>query len=272
MTEEPRRLTPTYDTVRELYLKSGNECAFPGCNHRMIDESGVFIGEMCHIEAALPGGERFNALQTNEDRRSFPNLMLMCHAHHQVTNDVVSFPVERLREIKAAHEFKFTSAVEKIRSSISDQTSLDEIQYASTLARLNAVVGWGLEPEQLKPMVDEIHEFAESMKILPHRTRELLSIIVARGQGYNYIAGMWWALFDEIVEATHLEPSEIGKHVGILERYQIGYLDDDDGKYMIVLRPLPSRWRIWADLKDFGERTKTPLAEILVDLRFSILD
>ena len=54
----------------------------------MIDDDGTFVGQVCHIEAAEKGGERFNEKQTNEERRNFANLMLMCYDHHRVTNDV----------------------------------------------------------------------------------------------------------------------------------------------------------------------------------------
>lgn len=78
MAEPVKRLTPEKETLRELYLKSGNLCMFPECTERMINANGVFIGQVCHIEAAEDGGERFNEKQTNEERRHFSNLMLMC--------------------------------------------------------------------------------------------------------------------------------------------------------------------------------------------------
>ncbi|MGA7451347.1 MAG: hypothetical protein WBW73_08730 [Rhodoplanes sp.] len=100
MTETPTRFTPKPDTLRELFLKSGNFCAVPNCTALMMNEAGVFIGQVCHIEAAEPGGERFNPAMTNEQRRAYSNLMLMCYPHHRVTNDVVQYPVERLQQIK----------------------------------------------------------------------------------------------------------------------------------------------------------------------------
>jgi hypothetical protein len=84
MEEKAKRLTPTSDTLRELFLKSGNLCSFPGCPQLMMNLEGVFIAQICHIEAAEEGGERFNQNMTNEQRRSAANLMLMCYEHHQV--------------------------------------------------------------------------------------------------------------------------------------------------------------------------------------------
>jgi hypothetical protein len=52
----------------------------------MMNAEGVFVGQVCHIEAAEKSGQRFNVSMTDEDRRAFANLMLMCYEHHQVTN------------------------------------------------------------------------------------------------------------------------------------------------------------------------------------------
>lgn len=106
--EKTKRLNPLPETLRELFLKSGNCCSYPDCQRLMMSEDGVFIGQICHIEAAEEGGERFNPNQSNEVRRSFSNLMLMCYDHHKITNDVTKYTVEVLLQMKAVHETKFT--------------------------------------------------------------------------------------------------------------------------------------------------------------------
>jgi hypothetical protein len=107
-SELVKRLTPTRRTLRELYLKSGNQCAFPGCTHVMIDSNGSMVGQICHIEAAEKGGQRFNKQQTNEQRRHLSNLLLLCYGHHIITNDVSEYTPDRMRQIKLEHEDKFT--------------------------------------------------------------------------------------------------------------------------------------------------------------------
>ena len=52
----------------------------------------------------MPGGSRYNERQTDEERRRYENLLLLCYPHHIETNDCDEFPVEKLREIKQAHE------------------------------------------------------------------------------------------------------------------------------------------------------------------------
>lgn len=102
------RKAPNLATLRRLFTLSGNQCAFPGCNHKLVDEDGVFVAEICHIEAAEPLGERYNKRQTDEERRCFENLMLMCHAHHKKTDDIKRFDVFALKEIKKNHETQFS--------------------------------------------------------------------------------------------------------------------------------------------------------------------
>lgn len=106
MKEEPKRLAPTVDTLRALFAKSGNECAFPDCHHLLVDEDNEFVAQVCHIEDAMPGC-RFNEDQTNEERRSYNNLILFCYRHHIKTNDPLKYTVKKLKEIKQQHEEKF---------------------------------------------------------------------------------------------------------------------------------------------------------------------
>jgi len=103
------RLSPTQCTLKALFAKSGNRCAFPGCDNTLIDAEGNCIGIICHIEAANPLGERFNERQSDLERRHIGNLLLLCHQHHIVTNNVEVYTVEKLKQMKLDHELKFES-------------------------------------------------------------------------------------------------------------------------------------------------------------------
>ncbi len=67
----------------------------------------MVIGDICHIEAAEKGGERFNAMQTDEQRSSFENLILLCANHHRITNNIEIYSVQILKKIKREHENKY---------------------------------------------------------------------------------------------------------------------------------------------------------------------
>ena len=98
------RLAINKEILRNLAICSKNKCAFPGCSRPLMNEHEVYVAELCHIEAAEPGGQRYNPLSTDEQRRASDNLMFMCHEHHKETDDELRYSVARLKEIKRAHE------------------------------------------------------------------------------------------------------------------------------------------------------------------------
>ncbi len=94
-------------TLKRLFALSANNCAFPDCTQNIVNENGMVIGDICHIEAAEKGGERFNAMQTDEQRSSFENLILLCANHHRITNNIEIYSVQILKKIKREHENKY---------------------------------------------------------------------------------------------------------------------------------------------------------------------
>lgn len=72
------RKEPTLQTLKKLFALSGNRCAFPQCEFPIVDSKGNILGQICHIEAAEKNGPRYNPKQTDEERRSFDNLLLLC--------------------------------------------------------------------------------------------------------------------------------------------------------------------------------------------------
>ncbi len=98
------RLTPKRETLSALFAKSGNVCAFPGCNEEIISCRNQLVGQICHIEAANPGAPRYNPNSSDEQRRAFENLMLMCYRHHRETDDAATYDVHSLKTMKLEHE------------------------------------------------------------------------------------------------------------------------------------------------------------------------
>ena len=121
------RKAPKLETLRALFARSGNCCAFPGCKNKIINSKNQLIGEICHIEAAEIGGERYNPNQTDEERRHYDNLILLCHEHHVETNDTKEFTVDKLKNMKKNHEAQF----------INNNFKLDEQVLKSILLQIN---------------------------------------------------------------------------------------------------------------------------------------
>lgn len=100
------RLQPKPSVIKRLFALSGNQCAYIDCKNEIVDEFGTIIGEICHIEAAEVGGERYNPNSDDEYRRSFENLILMCPIHHKKTNNTQEYTTQKLQEFKLLHENK----------------------------------------------------------------------------------------------------------------------------------------------------------------------
>ncbi|PIH61099.1 hypothetical protein [Paenibacillus sp. LK1] len=212
--ETVKRLTPTKDVLRELYLKSGNQCAFPGCSHLMIDADGNFIGEICHIEAAKEGGQRFNPIHSNNDRRAFSNLMLMCHACHKKTDNVQIYTVNVLREMKKNHEKKFSDIVSKLENSISDLTTFQDYSYTSSCKRISDCLNWEYDASQLKKLSDEINHWVDELRKLPLNTRKIFSIMINRSGPNSWDRPR--VIIHELQKVTGLGSKAIKEHYDLL--------------------------------------------------------
>ena len=139
----PRRLKPNSKTIGNLLLRSGNQCAFPDCNAVIFNDQNILIAQCCHIEAALPGGERYNSIKSDEQRRSYENLLFLCHEHHILTNDVEKYPAQALYKMKAIHESNYSEKPFEIKPTYLKQieTSFDDIKtnVANTVAIVSRV-------------------------------------------------------------------------------------------------------------------------------------
>ncbi|MFO0931980.1 MAG: LPO_1073/Vpar_1526 family protein [Planctomycetota bacterium] len=96
---------PSVKTIKRLFALSRNVCAYPGCPSVLVDAAGVVTGKVCHIRAQNPEGPRYDPTQTDDERHGFANLVLMCDPHHKrIDERWQDYPVDRLIEIKHAHE------------------------------------------------------------------------------------------------------------------------------------------------------------------------
>lgn len=103
------------EVMRLLYAHSGNRCAYPNCHAPIFEEDGLLTAECCHIKAFSPGGPRYDALQTDEERNSGENLILLCTRHHRIVDaDEKTYTVELLCEYKQRHEQQYSASTLKL--------------------------------------------------------------------------------------------------------------------------------------------------------------
>ncbi len=95
---------------RALAARVGNLCSNPDCRaltsgpHEDATKA-VNLGVAAHITAAAPGGPRYDACLTPEQRSSIENAIWLCQTcAHLIDSDPVCFPVALLREWKAQAE------------------------------------------------------------------------------------------------------------------------------------------------------------------------
>ena len=126
-----------------LWGRSGNRCAFPGCNqelHQVIGQCGsTVIGEECHIEAQSGKGPRFNRTLTEKQINSFENLILFCPTHHRIVDEnPEEYTVDTLKKMKGDHEGR-------VRRALEDKTEFDDLYYESVVTYIETMLdfdGW----------------------------------------------------------------------------------------------------------------------------------
>ena len=121
-----------------LWGRSGNRCAFPGCNqelHEIIGKEGsTIVGEECHIEAQSEGGPRFNEKLNSKQIDSYENVILLCPTHHRIIDDnPQKYTVDVLNKMKTEHE-------ERVRRSLEDKSEYDDLYYESIVAYIEVML------------------------------------------------------------------------------------------------------------------------------------
>ncbi len=269
MIEDAKRLTPKTNVTRELYLKSGNNCAFPGCPKPIINNDGIYVGQLCHIEAAESGGPRFNPDQSNEERRRYDNLLLLCYDHHQITNDEEKYPISKMKDIKNVHEAKFAKIIDDISSSIIDKTLLNELDSSKNLLKINKICKWDLNEAQLKETLQDFRIFEGQLCNLTRDTRKVLSVLIVQAAKFSNRIHLY-----ELEKLISIDKVLLSEYLQILEKYKLIALDEFDkyGKQLVVLSDLLPGWNILADLYEFSLVAEISLDDIIVDMNLSHLD
>lgn len=272
LSQKTKRLQPKSHVLRELYLKSGNQCAFPGCYNPIVDAQGNFVGEVCHIEAAMPGGERYNPNMSDEDRRSYDNLMLMCHTHHVVTDDVDEYTVDVLKKIKREHEEKFSGIVERMKYSVVDYGITNSTCQCINCKRMSRVLWDNCTDEENKENAKILNELLEKMTDLPIMTRKFLGIMAMR----SFEDNMQYCVvpIHEIEITTGMDAQSIICHVDILKRKGISSdIEMDDALPFCTLKgDFKTGWSYWNDIREFCNNSGISIERICVDLDFSAFD
>jgi len=176
-------------TLRFLYAKSGNRCAFPGCNAPIFEDNGLLTGECCHIEAVSKGGARYNDATTEDEKNSESNLILMCSRHHTIIDsDCSTYTTDVLKQMKADHEQQFSGTKRELDEKMLFALEQSMAKYWDRIQRIDNVesdlkikVDTDASIETLSANIEEIFsklewlfkEMFQSDEMLPNQVKEL---------------------------------------------------------------------------------------------------
>ena len=282
--EMPKRLTPKPEVLRELYLLSGNNCAMPTCKNVIIDTVGVVVGHICHIEAAMPDGPRFNKGQSNNDRRALSNLVLMCAGHHiQIDSKKyeAKWPVGAVRKLKADHEARFKgldgSLEQRFQSEFEDTTaSLDPTEPKTYKVLEKLLPDCKLDDEDALIRATQVADFLNKARMVPQTERDFMLNVINRAIRLNLgSSGQILVHVDDIRSAFKIGQTKIKSLGDALSRYGVGDVDlygvgEKDEYHVRVSNP--SEYLTWFDISDFCSKSGTALQDFVVDLKFGLLD
>lgn len=236
--ETPKRLEVTKEVLRVLCAFSGNLCAFPGCRHLIFTPEGVLVAELCHIEAAMPGGERFNPDMTNEERRSFSNLMFMCHRHHVITDDVDEYPVSVLQEMKAKHEalFSLDKMSDRIAEELYDYTSQLRVSTVQNLNNLYKTLG--IENRDDEEREIEVRDFNKQMKFFKSLSTEAKIALITSVE----------RLRDDFFERKkYVDMMEVGRVLSLYKPDLYQYFEELEASGLMLINEIEIRDNVYRD-------------------------
>ena len=116
--------------VNLLWGLAGGHCELCGKNvsvDYLLGEKGKFA-EVAHIEADSPRGPRYNPSQTDDERNSVGNLMLLCPVcHKDIDSNPEEFSVGYLKARKRFYEDSVKEAVDAIGPACTDVVTLSMV-------------------------------------------------------------------------------------------------------------------------------------------------
>jgi hypothetical protein len=275
------RLTPKPEVLRELYLLSGNNCAMPGCKNVIIDRAGVVVGHICHIEAAMSDGARFNPDQTNEERRALSNLVLICAGHHAQIDSKKhekKWSLAAVRKIKADHEKKFKglddSLQQAFQNSFVDSTDALSPTNAESFAELERLLPHAKVKSDKKPeRKAETDDFLKKMALVPDEERQFMVSLIRRA--IKLRATSVSVDVDDVKNVFKIGYTKIKKIGEALDRYRVGSVDEvgtrDGNRYHVMIQD-PSDHLTWFEINEFCEVSGHDLDEFVLRLKFGLLD
>jgi hypothetical protein len=210
----PRNYTQL--TIKKLFALSGNLCAFPGCNERLVNDKNALDSCICHIAAANPGGERYNPNMTNEERADYNNLIILCPQHHAETNNVEKYTVAVMKEMKKKHESQYLH---------------DRLNQNSSMLR-NVIYAIAEIDLQDKPDTPVLNVFDPNEKIVFNQLKENAVLI----KEYRVYHAKLNTLYDELESQGSIKKEKLLENIKLIYIRIKGHYVQTEENTMSIIR------------------------------------
>ncbi|TPG56550.1 hypothetical protein EAH76_03180 [Sphingomonas glacialis] len=250
----------------------------------LMSAEGTLVAEVAHIAAESEGGPRWDAKLSQEERRGFENLLLLCPTCHTlVDKDPVKYKKSTLRQWKRDREARFEAIGDLLQKSYLNEITDDANTIGATLPKDLAAYTSFLTARGETPFIDEdtpreIADYVEKLRHLVAEDRQLMVAVIekalALGGRRESEHGITVHIDDlKTIRINHsrLSSHRIGKLAKTLDRHNLGSIDADDQEYELFISGLGNNLS-WSELMAFAESKGTTLHALLVDLKFGLLD
>ncbi len=165
------RRTYLQSDLKLLFSRAGDRCAFPGCQQALTQDAthadpAVVLGRISHIVSDSDMGPRADPSMSRDDRRRYPNLILLCPTHHDLVDAQDStYTADELRTWKRDHE-------RWVQIRLTEEAA--EVSFEELAAVTGALEAIPVRPESDLTLLDPSEKMHRNDLTFP--TRELLQI------------------------------------------------------------------------------------------------
>jgi hypothetical protein len=244
----------------------------PNCKEVIVDPSGAMLGKVAHIHAAEPGGARYSPSMSDEDRRGFENLFIVCGKHHDFIDykeNEKDYPAELLRKYKHTHESRFRTAERQLLQQFIDSTQTSQPTYPVHLNALFKALNYS-EVEEIEDEVRGIRDFIDNLRELPLTERNFALAVAERMRR----RGRDTLPVDDVMGALRLSATALKRHMKLLEDHGLGSIDEgsEPNSYFVTLSERERGGNPWIEILDFCDATGHSSDELVHDLNFALYD
>ena len=172
-------------TIKELYARSGNKCAFQTCNENLFIENNVNVSAICHINGLNKGSARYCSEMSVNELNDIENLILLCQNHHKVVDsDPKKYSVDVLLQMKKAQE----------KHNIHN----DNIAYIKSDYAAN-------NPNEIDEVIKFINKFQDDYEYTSKNVNKAINKIAKQKQNTKIVLAKIISIYNEYKEIKMLE-------------------------------------------------------------------